>query len=280
MAMSQLRPVAVAVVAVNKKRSSKIIEVADPEQNPFLDGELTDNVQEIQVQGSGANGAAFDIKLKATATKQATWIPFGSNRVTAPDVRRGEKVQLWQFADDDKFYWTDIGLDEHLRKLETVVFRLSGSQVEADGIDPTKDYYLEVSTHDGLIHLHTSAANGEPYEWDIQLNTKESILLARDSLGNFGTIESKEGHIEFQNFKGTFFRLVGKDVFGYASGTTNWSCPMTNWTGDFSLKGNFTLTGNYAQTGNFVLNGDGNCTGTFTAGKLVSVSPAEAPNID
>lgn len=283
--VSQLEERSIGIVAVNKPRSTTIIEVTLAEVTPFLDGEITDNADVSSVQGSAADGKAFDVKLRSTGTVKARWLPFGSNRATPPDVRRGMKVRVFQFGDEDEYYWSALGDDENLFKLETAIFKWSGNGSEDQPNDASNCYYLEINTHDGLVAFHTSDKNGEFGVWDVQINTKESILVIRDSLANFITMETKTGHIEAQNFKGTYFKMVGKDISANAPGETNWTCPMTNWTGDFKLKGNFTLTGNYSQTGNMAIKGDfavegnGSVSGIFSAGKVNSTQPISAPNV-
>jgi len=285
MKVSALEDVSIGVVAINKARGSKVVEVVLSEVSPFLDGELTDNADTQAVAGLGVDGRAFDATLTSTGTVPATWLPQGSNRVMPPDVRRGTKVRILQFANDPQYYWSELGLDDHLMKLETAIYAFSGTSDEGANPDATNTYYLEISTHDGLVALHTSAANNEPNEWDVQVNTKESKFLVTDSLGNYVTIESATGLIEAKNYKGTTIRMEGKDVTGIALGTTTWTCPTTNWKGNFNLDGNFTLKGNYTQTGNmavtgdFLVNGNGEVTGNFTAGKVTSVAPISAPNV-
>lgn len=283
--MSQLQERSVGIVAVDKGRSTAIIEVTLAEVSPFIDGEITDNAEVSSVKGVASSGKAFDVNLRSTVTVKARWLPFGTNRATPSDVRRGMKVRVFQFGDEDEYYWSEMGDDPNLYKLETVVYKWSGNGQEDTPNDATNSYYFEINTHDGVVAFHTSDSNGEFGVWDVQINTKESILVIRDSLANFITMETQTGHIEAQNFKGTYFKMVGKDIMGYAGGTTTWECPVTNWKGDFNLKGNFNLDGNYQQKGNmavvgeFALTGNGQCSGTFTANKIVSVTNAQAPNI-
>lgn len=285
MKVSLLTPFSVAIVASNKKRAGangkpdRIIEATPIEVSQFLDGELTDNTDVNPVEGVSVDGRAFSHKLNSTSTVQAEWIPYDRGVVTPPDVRRGMKVVLYKFGDVDKYYWRYLGLDDDKFCLETFIVRWSGTKGESDGVDPDKDYYFEVSTHDGLVHLHTGTGNDEPHAWDLQLNTKESRLIVQDDIDNKITIESETGLIELKNFVGTYVKIEQENIDGYAAGTTTWECPQTNWTGNWDITGNFNLTGNYSQTGNFALTGNGEVSGTFKAGKLISVQNAQAPNI-
>lgn len=285
MKVSLLTPYSTGIVASNKKRAGadgkpdRVIEVTPIETSQFLDGEISDNTDTESVAGVSADGRAFEHKLNSTSTVSATWLPYERGVVTPPDVRRGMKVMLYKFADVDKYFWRYMGLDDDKFCLETFIVRWSGTQGEGDSVDPEKDYYMEVSTHDGLVHLHTGTGNSEPHAWDIQLNTKESRLIIQDDMDNKVTIESETGLIELRNYVGTYVKLEEETIEGYAAGTTTWECPQTNWTGNWDIKGNFNLVGNYSQTGNFALTGNGEVSGTFTAGQIISIQNAKAPNI-
>lgn len=282
---SLLVPHSVGVVANNKKRAgadgkpSRLLEITLVESSMFLNGEITDNAEVTPVAGMSSDGSAFDVQLTSTTTVMAEWIPFSRGVVTPPDLRRGMRVLVYKFGDVDKYYWRYLGMDDNLFCLETFIVRFSGTQNEDDDIDAEKDYYLEVSTHDGLVHLHTGTGNNEPHAWDIQLNTKESRLIVQDDASNSLTIESENGVLELKNQLGTYIKIEGETIDGYAAGTTTWNCPQTNWTGNWQITGNFSLTGNYTQTGDFALVGNGSCSGTFKAGTLISSNPVQAPNV-
>lgn len=192
--------VSIGIVAENKPLFNKEISAVPIESQNMLDGEVKSNPTALEAKGVDHKGQSFSSTAIVDSAIVATWLPWGSNRVTPPDVRRGERVYLWQAANNDKYYWTVTGLDDHLRKLETVVFAFSASPNEADsGIDVDKCYYIEVSTHNKLITLQTSSANGEPFEYTCQLNTGEGHVLLTDDVGNFFELNSKEHKLTLKN---------------------------------------------------------------------------------
>ena len=216
--MSQFRVVSMGLVAENKKLSSKDILVTPIEDLSFLDGEILSNPEDTEVSFVDANEKTFNDKIKTDNTLTATWLALCStNRRTAPDVRRGERVLIWQAADSDKYYWTSCGQDDHLRKLETVIYTFS------DTTDESKDstaldccYYLEVSTHNKQVTFHTASANGEPFEYTFQFNTAEGVVTLADDVGNFIEFDSAETKITAKNRMGTFFSLDKKNIIGHA----------------------------------------------------------------
>lgn len=194
------RIVSIGIVAENKAMSSKEVDITPIESMNMLDGEIKSNPTVVEAKGVDRRGQQFASKTIVDSTVTATWLPFGSNRVTAPDVRRGERVYLWQSADADKYYWTITGLDDDKRKLETVVFAFSATQdASSSGIDLDKCYYFEVSTHNKSITLETSTANGEPHSYLVQINTAESTVTIQDDAGNFFQLDSDEQKLVLQN---------------------------------------------------------------------------------
>ncbi len=197
------------VVAANKKRKSKIIEVVPQESMPMLDGELTDNTEKYKAKGEGVEGEnAFDHEIKTTASIKAEWLPWGNtNRKTAPDVRRGETVFIYRYKDTDKFYWIEFMDPLKLRRLETAVYAWSNEREENKELTNENTYFLEVSTHDKFIHLRTNKNDKEPFAYDIQLNTKEGFFQIQDDDGNYLFIDSKNRHIRAENKDKSFFEL-------------------------------------------------------------------------
>lgn len=210
---SKLRFYSAGIVAVNKLLSSKDIEVHPYEDLNFVDGDLSDQVTEYKAKGKDAGEADYENTIKTTVTVKATWLSFtGSNRITAPDVRRGELVMIYQFGDVDKYYWTTMKEDLKLRKLETVIYAYSATKDEAKDATSETTYYVEVSTHKKLIHVHTSKDDGEPYIYDIQLNTKDGILIICDDVGNYISLNSAEKKIELKNSDSSWVDIDKKNI--------------------------------------------------------------------
>lgn len=239
MDLSLLHFYSLGKVAANKALDSKDIEVTPIETLPMLDGELTDNQTTVTSKGEDSQGNAYSLSLNTTVTLKATWLNFtDTNRRTAPDVRRGENVLIWQYADQDKYYWTCNVATPDLRKLETVVHAISATQVETDKDSADTTYYLEVSSHRGIIHIHTSKKNGEPFTYDWQLNTKDGSWLFTDDIGNFMSLDSKNVRIELKNSDGSWIDMNHKVINIFAPDTVN----ITADTGNINMKAGTDIT--------------------------------------
>lgn len=196
-----------------------MLKVTPIEHLTMLDGELGSIPIEQEVEGQDANNNSYVSKVTSDTAITADWlVGFGvSNRRTPPNMRRGERVMLFQYADTDQYYWVDLGLDGHLRKLETAVFSWSGTSDEAvDGTQDGNCYSLEISTHTGQITLKTSKVNDEYCSYSLQIDAKNGRFWFIDDLDNEIYLDSAETLIRFKNADQTSFELNKKDIIASA----------------------------------------------------------------
>src|SRR5574343_1344956 len=150
---SQYKLYSIGIVAEPKALNSHTVLVNPIEVTPFYSGEVRSNPIDISDKGVDKDGKAYAIEVGSDNTILATWLCLGSeNRETPPDVRRGERVLLYRYSQNDTFYWTSMGLDKGLRRLETVIHRFSGhTDEESTVLTDDNSYWFEVSTHKGSI---------------------------------------------------------------------------------------------------------------------------------
>lgn len=208
----------VGTAAENKKLGSWELEIFPQEHMAYADGELSSAREMLKDEGVDAFGQKYTVSVETSNNLTASWLPFGSNRQTPPDVRRGERLLLWRYADVDKYYWTTTGLDEYLRRLETVVYAWSDTKDETvKALTPDNSYYLEISTHQKHVTFSTAKANGEPYQYTVQINTKEGAITIMDDVGNFIELDSGERRITLQNQDDSFLTIDKRTMSGYAA---------------------------------------------------------------
>lgn len=230
--VSKLKFYSYGIVAANKPLKSKIVEVAPMEELPMLDGYLDDAQEKYTASGKDAAGKDYTTSVNMANSIKAEWIPCSaSNRITPPDVRRGESLIIYQFGDADKFYWTTLKADNRLRKLETVIFAFSGTRVEDQDITAANSYFLEISTHTKQVTFHTSQADGEPYGYDIQINTKDGKIIIVDTIGNKFLLDSKAMQLRMENSVGAYMDLT-KNIASIKTGEAiNLESPKINMKG-------------------------------------------------
>lgn len=214
---TQFKPYSLGVAAENKSLTSRHLAIAPHEITPGLDGEISFNPEERIFSGFDKDGNEYQTKVTEDVSITAEWLPFGSNRMTPPDVRRGEPVMVYRLADTDRYYWRCLGLRDDLRRLETVIYAFNANPSETDnGLNLENCYYLEISTHQKLITLGTSQANGEPYGYAIQLDTGEGKFSLEDTLGNSMHLDTGRILWEFINAAETHVKLDKEHIYMFA----------------------------------------------------------------
>lgn len=223
--MSKLMPYSYGVVASNKALDSAQVEVTPLEDLNFLDGQITENMTQMHSSGQDAQGAAYQTSVNQSSTVTATWLPIGQpNRMTPPDVRRGEQVMLYRFADNTDrsgWYWTTLRNDLNLRKLETVIFGISATSNEKAKSGPENCYIFGMSSHQKKVWFHTTTADGEPHAWDIVLDTKNSVLSFEDDIGNKIVIDSDQHTVHLENADQSIIDLTKEDILVQATNSVN-----------------------------------------------------------
>lgn len=301
---SLFRLVSLGYVAENKLRTSSEIEVTMTEIHPFVNGELRANVETKTASGVDARGNAFNVTVHMANTIKATWKGDGTNRITPPDVRRGDPVEIWQYGEVNKYYWVvrDDPSKKNVRKLETVITTFSNTRDENDNEPNAKNsWYSEVNTHDKVwTLLQTNRNDGEPFAYSVQVDAKTGTLVLADDDGNFVQINSKEQHIELINSYGSEFHLKKGKVLvicedfevqasnsiktttktathetvstNYKSSSWSVQVPTTTWQGNITQSGNFSgAGGSMTYTGTSVFNGSTTLNGNATISSNLSV---------
>lgn len=215
---SQLKRYSIGVVAENKPLDVTTLNVTPVEVLSGLDGEIQLSPEDKVSEGVDADGKSYQVRATTDITLTADWLPLGSNRVSAPDMRRGELVEIYRVADNDTFYWRDMGLRPDLRRLETVIWAFNGSPDNGpgNGIDPARCYFFEVSTHTGQVNLSTSQANGEACTYALQFNTRDGQVTLEDNVGNSFHLDSPQAFFEMINASNTRLQLDKKNLYGKA----------------------------------------------------------------
>lgn len=196
-----------------KLHSLGIVVETKPDGTDYI---LVSPIEELNIQAPGSikeytkdykgdkkelESTNFKTEHEAKNYIRAKWLPFGhSNRISAPDVVVNETVILFKFGDVDEFYWTTIFREPILRRLETVMYGFSNVKdgIATKAFDKTTSYWAQFSTKEKHIHIHTAKNDGEPFEYDVFIDTKTGFINMRDDVGNFIELNSKNNAITFR----------------------------------------------------------------------------------
>lgn len=212
--VSILKRFDIGIVAFPKATDSNEIQVKLNQNMPFMSGEVAVNPQVLESETTDSNGGKTSESIVTDSTIKATWMPMGSNMRTAPDVMVGERVQIYRFGDEDKYFWKELGLDDDLRRLETKVFAISGSPnvSEDETISDENWYFIELSSHKKHLMLSNSKGNGEVVQYVCNFNFGEGRFTIADDLNNSIVLDSLERVLQMINGDGTLIKIDKLDI--------------------------------------------------------------------
>ena len=229
MRTSIFRCVSLGEAAENLTPNDPTLEVWPKEILPSMDGDITPDQVVIETKGSDVNGEEYSASAKIGTTIKAEWLG-GGNSIVPPNVRRGERLRLWQSGDSDKFYWTTMGRDQNLRRLETIIIVVSANPSNKDQEEPTprNSYYLEISTHKKLITFSTSMLNGEKASFKIQINTGDGKIAVEDEKGNSFEFDSVNTYFRFLNKDDSKFEIIKEIINVFTKDSINYETQFFN----------------------------------------------------
>lgn len=205
---SSMKLFSIGYVTKNKAYNSRLIQALPVESASATDGEVTHNPVEEILKGVDAQGNAYEVKGTATRDLECEWYPFEDNRVTPPDVMRGELVEIYRLGNSTKYFWRSMNMRNGLRTLEHVV-KAYGAKPNAGGagVDLASCYTMIVSPLNGYINLQTTKANKEPFAYTIQINTKDGLIAIIDDVGNYFELNSAESRLMLQNVDKSYIKV-------------------------------------------------------------------------
>lgn len=213
-----LHYIGLGLVAENKPLGTKVILFTWYEQNPMQVGSVVSENRRLTTKYRDAKGVEQTATLYTDTSRPAIWLPDDSMRITAPDVRRGEKVKLYQYADKDTIYWKEVGDGKRKRRGETIVLGASGRLgLEDSGLDEANDivenhYRIELSGHKKIINLSTSPANGEISTYNLLLDGGNGIISLNDAEGNELVLDTQNKRWALRNNEGSYVVLDKKNI--------------------------------------------------------------------
>lgn len=187
--------------AENYVGTDNLLNVILIEKLPLQHGELSEDTEDIETSGVDADGVAYSASCSVSNTIECKWLPTNTNRVNAPNIRRGEPVLVYRWADSlEHLYW--VSLDTELlalRRSETATYLFSANDDLDVPNDPSNSIVLNVSGVNGVIELTTPETKRFPIGLTFQINLNELTLNYVDTVGNSLTIDSSDKQFNYTN---------------------------------------------------------------------------------
>ena len=215
MSMSNFKLLSIGIVATDKQKGSRSIEVYPIEEFPFYEGVISDTVDTVAVEGVDGSNQQYTVNLNRTLTVEADWIGE-DNRVTSPNVVSGEQVYIYSTeAKDSPYYWRSMGRDNKRRRKETIVHNWMASSAEAsEDVSPNAEnsYTFTVDTEGKTVTLRTSKDDEEIAIYTIQIDAGKGILTAGDDEGNMFQLNTSKKKVTMINSDGTVIQLEAESI--------------------------------------------------------------------
>lgn len=190
--MSDFKLFCIGTVMSDLIKGNTPIDILPHELITNIDGDVgeRDNVSKTV---NTSDGKVHNVNLDKGNVITAIWLSNNSNRVTPPNVRKGEKVEVYRYGDSDKYYWKTMSPELDIRKLEHVKYVfVNDSGTAPVQIDDSNSYSFTVSTLNKFIKIHTADNNGELTTYDLEIDTKEGKVKLLDGKGNFFELDSSQ----------------------------------------------------------------------------------------
>lgn len=294
--MNVLECYGVATVAEDKATDTDEVLVYLSSLYPEADGEVVAQAEKKDVTIQSPTGDTASSSGLSSNAVMMKWLPFNTNRITAPDVRKGSKVVVYKFKGQSTYRWMYFGMDGTLR-LETVIYAFSATpNVKEDApLTPDNYYIFLISSHTKKIQLLTGMGNGEPTNYAITLDTGVGGFSLVDGEQNMFILNSMKHFWSFSNQEKSNFAidrkkiiascedemlLRGKEHIGLQAKRIDVSCetfdmsatktatvtsPSIILNGDIKHTGDMTQTGKLSNTGGISSAGNMSSDGDVTA---------------
>lgn len=285
--MNLINWLGIGVVAATKNTNTKEIMVHLPSRNPTADGRVEARVETKEMTSVNAAGETIKATTMVSNTIPAVWNAMGeANRLTAPDVREGSKVSVYQIGGQNRYYWTTQGMNSETYRQETIVwgFQANPTQDEDTPFNIDDYFTITVDTRSGFFGLRTSQAAGENSALELKMDGGNGRLDFRGSGGTVLSVDDFNDKFTYFNSEGTTIGVDKKKVgiiapesillnaeksinvitetlnihakeVNVKADKASVAIPETDWLGLIRLVGTIEQTGNIEQVGHTISTG-------------------------
>jgi len=185
------------IVVNDKIEDDLYVKVYPISKIPTATGELSKE-EEVATASMDMLGGNINVIINKSHTIDCKWVNQGdSNRLSAPDVCKGEIVYIYNYNGQDNYWWDTVFTKPEYRKREKAFYFFSNKgEIDSSSSFLEKGYFLLVDTINKLTHFHTASNDGKLTTYDISIDTKKGSLLISDGRNNsLELVSHKDGLI-------------------------------------------------------------------------------------
>lgn len=207
---SGLKSWSLGIAQFDKADGSNELMIIPIERMSMEKGLFKDIKKEYDVKAPDIHGILKAEKIEGGTALKATWLPIGDgNRMTAPDVRKNETVEIFRYRDTELYYWNTVFRETGIRRLEHVIYAFGNLPDGFAPLDRDSSYILEFDTKTKRIAITTSKSDGEAFKYMLEISPGTSTLTLTDNVGNSVGIISDSGTVFMQNADGAGISFTG-----------------------------------------------------------------------
>lgn len=196
----------IGYAAADKAQDSRELLVYPAELLPFLSGEVSAKEVENSVSTKGKN--AYSGTVKTTTIIKCLYRDETSNRAFPPDIRKGEEVVIYNYGDDNTYYWKSSGRNDNARRTETYRVAISGTLQNVAENNDDSTYFFEMDTRRShRVRISTSNQDGEMFRYTFCFNADTNEVFLGDDNGNQFYIKSDQPRVCMKNTDGSLVDL-------------------------------------------------------------------------
>jgi len=190
MKVSKLHFYSLGYVTKDIEEDDVWLDIHPVELLPNADG-VIDDIEEERITTVDIHGEVFKTKINKSFKITAKWLNGDNvNRLTAPNICKGETVRIYRYGNTDKYFWRTLYNELDLRKLEKATYVYSNKRTIQDKTLLDKVYYWTIDTINKFIRLHTDDSDGELTTYDLEINTLEGKVTLIDGKDNSIILDS------------------------------------------------------------------------------------------
>lgn len=215
-----LNYIGLGYVVEDKIEDKTEIKVYPVELIPTAMGDI--NVDEdITSELKNVLGDDISVVVNKSTYLTADWLNEGNNnRITAPDVCKGEIVKLFNMGEDLDYQWSTLFTKPMLRKREKLIIYLSNKASIEDEEDLSKGYFLLIDSINKKTIFHMSDNDGEFTSYDVSVDGKIGSFLIKDGRSNKIELVSHQDSLDVKMGKNVNI-TCGADANITTTGNTN-----------------------------------------------------------
>lgn len=219
-----------ALVSEDNTEGEDIIKVWLYELLPFEEGEIKEIKIKEDQELLDMNGVKKKVTIDRKAQIEARWYPTVDGRQTPPNVVEGETVEIYKYGHEDVYRWVSNGRQTELRRLEHVTYAYSNLKDGREPFDGKSSYGWTYSTREKFVRVWTRKSDGEAFEYQWFIDTKNNTMKFHDDIGNIFGFHSDTVDVYLRNSANSYARALQSEFIVNAAARVLLQAPLTQIT--------------------------------------------------